>query len=223
MPLAVVDAAGRGRPEFYATLGNGSMPVEVLSPRMSPRGTFQPRRAMSASLIGHSGSSAVRLSTASLRNRHQGPFHHGIRGRGGTIYRAALPSDHLESRYACHRSRQIRWAGQPGLQGHSRPEPKAGHVIQIKAFGINQPALTIDDLPEPLPRTRSGTPCRLPAVSGRRRCRMHGGAPGSGGPKGSHNGNYKHGRYTAEAIASRRWLRQCIRDVMALTKRLRQP
>jgi len=39
MPLAVVDAAGRGRPEFYATLGNGSMPVEVLSPGMSPRGT----------------------------------------------------------------------------------------------------------------------------------------------------------------------------------------
>jgi hypothetical protein len=28
---------------------------------------------------------------------------------------------------------------------------------------------------------------------------MHGGAPGSGGPKGPHNGTYKHGRYTAEA------------------------
>ena len=28
-----------------------------------------------------------------LRNRHQGPFHHGIRGRGGTIFWAALPSD----------------------------------------------------------------------------------------------------------------------------------
>jgi hypothetical protein len=28
----------------------------------------------------------------------------------------------------------------------------------------------------------------------------------SGGPKGPRNGNYKHGRYTAEAIASRRWL-----------------
>ena len=26
--------------------------------------------------------------------------------------------------------------------------------------------------------------------------------------------NYKHGRYTAEAIASRRWMRQCIRDVL---------
>jgi hypothetical protein len=44
----------------------------------------------------------------------------------------------------------------------------------------------------------------------------------SGGPKGLRNGNYKHGRYTAEAIASRRWVRQRIRDVRALTKRLRQ-
>jgi hypothetical protein len=52
--------------------------------------------------------------------------------------------------------------------------------------------------------TRSGRPCRSPAVTGRRRCRMHGGAPGSGGPKGSRNGNYKRGLYTAEAIASRR-------------------
>jgi hypothetical protein len=52
---------------------------------------------------------------------------------------------------------------------------------------------------------------------------MHGGAPGSGGPKGSRNGNYKHGRYTVEAIASRRWVRQCIRDVRTLSKRLYQP
>src|SRR5262249_50016108 len=29
---------------------------------------------------------------ASLRTRHQGPFHHGIRRRGGTIFRATLPS-----------------------------------------------------------------------------------------------------------------------------------
>jgi hypothetical protein len=47
---------------------------------------------------------------------------------------------------------------------------------------------------------------------------MHGGAPGSGGPMGSRNGNYKHGRYSAEAVASRRWLRQQIREVRALTK-----
>jgi hypothetical protein len=72
-------------------------------------------------------------------------------------------------------------------------------------------------------RTRSGRPCRSPAVIGRRRCRMHGGARGSGGPKGRRNGNYRHGRYTAEAIASRRWVRQLIRDVKAMAKRLRQP
>jgi hypothetical protein len=44
-----------------------------------------------------------------------------------------------------------------------------------------------------------------------------GGAPGSGGPKGPHNSNYKHGLYTAEAIASRRWLRRQIREATALT------
>jgi hypothetical protein len=51
---------------------------------------------------------------------------------------------------------------------------------------------------------------------------MHGGAPGSGGPKGAYNGNYKHGRYTAEAIAARRWLRHQTREVRELTKRLRR-
>jgi hypothetical protein len=69
-------------------------------------------------------------------------------------------------------------------------------------------------------RTRSGRPCQSPAVTGRRRCRMHGGAPGSGGPRGARNGNYKRGLYTAEAIASRRWLREQKRQVKALTKAL---
>jgi len=50
---------------------------------------------------------------------------------------------------------------------------------------------------------------------------MHGGAQGSGGPRGTRNGKYKHGRYTAEAIASRRWLRTTIREVRALTRSLR--
>jgi hypothetical protein len=30
---------------------------------------------------------------------------------------------------------------------------------------------------------------------------MHGGADGSGAPRGSKNGNYKHGRYTKEVAA----------------------
>jgi hypothetical protein len=70
-------------------------------------------------------------------------------------------------------------------------------------------------------KTRAGTPCRSPAVTGRRRCRMHGGAKGSGGPKGARNGNYKHGRHTAEAMATRRWLRESIREPKAFTGMLR--
>jgi hypothetical protein len=71
-------------------------------------------------------------------------------------------------------------------------------------------------------KTRSGRPCQAPAVAGRARCRMHGGAHGSGGPKGRRNGNYKHGRYTAEAKERHRWIRDQLREVEALMKKLRQ-
>jgi hypothetical protein len=52
-------------------------------------------------------------------------------------------------------------------------------------------------------KTRSGKPCRSPAVAGKKRCRIHGGAPGSGAPRGNTNA-LKHGLYTREAIAERR-------------------
>jgi hypothetical protein len=67
-------------------------------------------------------------------------------------------------------------------------------------------------IPQPLPmhqtprcgaRTRQGTPCRQPAVTGKARCRMHGGTDGVGAPCGNRNA-LKHGLYTAEAIARRR-------------------
>ena len=48
-------------------------------------------------------------------------------------------------------------------------------------------------------RTRSGTPCQAPAVSGKARCRMHGGARGSGAPIGNTNA-LKHGMYTTAAL-----------------------
>lgn len=60
-------------------------------------------------------------------------------------------------------------------------------------------------------RTRKGTPCRAPAVTGRPRCRMHGGAKGSGAPIGNRNA-LKHGRYTAAAIAWRRHLAALVRE-----------
>jgi hypothetical protein len=51
-------------------------------------------------------------------------------------------------------------------------------------------------------RTRSGKPCRSPATT-KGRCRLHGGASGSGGPAGVRNGQYRHGERTKAAIAER--------------------
>ena len=58
-------------------------------------------------------------------------------------------------------------------------------------------------------KTRSGRPCQAPAVNGKKRCRMHGAAKGSGAPKGNQNA-LKHGLYTREAIAERKALRDLI-------------
>src|SRR5215469_11298209 len=49
-------------------------------------------------------------------------------------------------------------------------------------------------------RTKSGKPCRSPATT-KGRCRLHGGASGSGGPPGKRNGQYRHGERTKAAIA----------------------
>jgi uncharacterized protein YjcR len=60
-------------------------------------------------------------------------------------------------------------------------------------------------------KTRSGKPCMSPAVHDKRRCRMHGGAPGSGAPRGNKNA-LKHGLYTREAIEERRQLQTLMRQ-----------
>ena len=60
--------------------------------------------------------------------------------------------------------------------------------------------------------TRNGTRCQRPASTGKARCRLHGGAPGSGAPSGIRNGSYKHGRYTREALEEARILRAFARE-----------
>lgn len=64
-------------------------------------------------------------------------------------------------------------------------------------------------------RTRSGQPCRNPPVTGKVRCRMHGGAHGSGGQPGNLNA-CKHGRYSAEAVQERLGFRELMRTVQQL-------
>ena len=71
-------------------------------------------------------------------------------------------------------------------------------------------------------RTRAGHPCRQAAVRGRTRCRMHGGALGSGGPRGERNGNFKHGLFTRESIAERKAVRARLRELRALLRKLAQ-
>ena len=64
-------------------------------------------------------------------------------------------------------------------------------------------------------KTRKGLPCMSPAmINGR--CRMHGGkSTGPRTPEGlerSRKANWKHGRYSAESIATRRKIRDFIRS-----------
>ena len=68
-------------------------------------------------------------------------------------------------------------------------------------------------------KTRSGAPCRAPAVAGKRRCRMHGGAAGSGAPKGNQNA-IKSGLYTREMIEMRRELAQLMREARSTLRDL---
>ena len=68
-------------------------------------------------------------------------------------------------------------------------------------------------------KTRSGKPCRSPAVSGKRRCRMHGGAPGSGAPKGNQNA-MKTGFNRKEAIEKRRRLKAFLQKSRELMRDL---
>jgi len=58
-------------------------------------------------------------------------------------------------------------------------------------------------------RTRAGGSCRSPAVHGKKRCRMHGGAVGSGAPQKNKNA-FRHGLFTKKAIEERKYVRALI-------------
>lgn len=64
-------------------------------------------------------------------------------------------------------------------------------------------------------KTRKGKSCRAPAMANGR-CRMHGGkSTGPRTPKGlerSRKANWKHGFYSAESIAARRYMSRLLRE-----------
>ena len=90
-------AIGRKRQDDFAC----ALSAAHLFPLLTPAAEMVVGRF--SSLIGRSGSSAFRLSTAVVSMSLAGscfssdsaprPFHHGSRGQGGTIFRAALPPE----------------------------------------------------------------------------------------------------------------------------------
>ena len=63
------------------------------------------------------------------------------------------------------------------------------------------------------PHEAAGGRCKQPAMKNGR-CRLHGGKSLSG----KQHGQYKHGRYTREAIEERRQLNSLLREVAALLR-----
>jgi hypothetical protein len=69
-------------------------------------------------------------------------------------------------------------------------------------------------------KIRSGGSCRSPAVRGKRRCRMHGGAPGSGAPRGHQNAR-RHGLFTKDAIAERKQIQALLAEARKLLQTMK--
>jgi uncharacterized protein YjcR len=69
-------------------------------------------------------------------------------------------------------------------------------------------------------KTRCGGACRSPAVNGRQRCRMHGGAKGSGAPRANQNAR-KHGLFTRDANEERRQIRAVLDEARKLLQEMK--
>jgi hypothetical protein len=69
-------------------------------------------------------------------------------------------------------------------------------------------------------KTRSGGACRSPAVHSKKRCRMHGGAQGSGAPRANRNAR-KHGLFTRDAIAERRQIQALLGETRKLLEEMK--
>ena len=85
----------------------------------------------------------------------------------------------------------------------------------VKSKMTHNPMQRAHDAPRCGAKTRKGLPCQSPMVRGRKRCRMHGGAYGSGAPKGNKNA-WKHGFRSKEYLEGKRRGREIIRRLEVL-------
>jgi glucans biosynthesis protein len=114
--------------------------------------------------------------------------------------------------------RHVHFDGDPGGR---ILEPEPMHQSEDGLQKTPRPSLTASRLanmaaaPRCQAKTRAGGSCRSAVVRGKARCRMHGGAKGSGGQRGKRNGVYKDGAWTNEAKAH-------TKQAQALIKRVRR-
>jgi uncharacterized protein YjcR len=95
------------------------------------------------------------------------------------------------------------WTGNDRIAGSIKKDPER-----------EEAAVSYGDQEHRGHRERSGNEHSPAMPNGR--CRMHGGlSPGA--PKGNRNA-FKHGRYTAEAIAGRRQIAELVRAMKALAR-----
>ena len=73
-------------------------------------------------------------------------------------------------------------------------------------------------------RLKTGGSCALPPAAGKRRCFQHGGARGTGAPKGNRH-NWRDGFYARAAVAERRringLIRECLRTLGEIDEEMR--
>ena len=69
-------------------------------------------------------------------------------------------------------------------------------------------------------KIRAGGSCRSPAVRGKKRCRMHGGAPESGAPRRNQNAR-KLGRFTRKTIAERKRIQALLGDARKMLQMMK--
>jgi len=96
-------------------------------------------------------------------------------------------------------------------------DPHKPRLGRLKYGGI--PA-DLSKLPRCGAKTRKGTPCQRIGRKGNGRCKLHGGlSTGPKTPEGlarSRKANWKHGRYSEDAVSKRRTTRELIRQMQEL-------
>jgi len=68
-------------------------------------------------------------------------------------------------------------------------------------------------------KRNNGNPCRSPAVRGKNRCRMHGGARGSGAQVRNQNA-FKHGRSTKNVKLLQKTIRETLQEAKQFSDHL---